>query len=92
MPKYINRDTLHSFLDKIHDANNENEDEYCMLSEELVRDLIDNPIIDSVEVKHGKWIKYRNCRACSECDFKYYENGGLFNYCPHCGAKMEETK
>lgn len=46
------------------------------------------PAADAQEVKHGKWIKDRNCRTCSECDFKYYDNGGLFNYCPHCGAKM----
>lgn len=44
------------------------------------------------EVRHGKWIptgknlwytKYR----CSECDNYVFL---LYNYCPHCGAKMNK--
>ena len=40
----------------------------------------------------GKWIKEedRVHSKCSLCGFKYADYGILFDYCPHCGARMEE--
>ena len=49
----------------------------------------EQPTADVAEVRHGKWSKNGNGRDCSICGFKYYANGGLFNYCPKCGAKMD---
>lgn len=40
----------------------------------------------------GEWEKDRNGRTCSECGFKYYASGGLFSYCPDCGAKMDRER
>ena len=46
------------------------------------------PTADVVEVRHGYWIdgKCGHYKICSECkqiaDFD-------FDYCPHCGAKMD---
>ncbi|MGN0504370.1 MAG: hypothetical protein ACI4HJ_04910 [Ruminococcus sp.] len=48
------------------------------------------PTADVQEVKHGKWNKNGYGRGCSECDYTYFSNGGLLNYCPHCGAKMDK--
>jgi NADH pyrophosphatase NudC (nudix superfamily) len=49
--------------------------------------------VDAVEVVHGRWIRRGNEMKCSECKFIYYSNHDDFNYCPNCGAKMdEETK
>ena len=50
---------------------------------------------DVVEVRHGEWGDTGDFQLdtiysgwkCSECDFIYC--GGKFNYCPHCGAKMD---
>lgn len=57
------------------------------------------PVEDAQEVKHGKWInkKYRwiksismwwstayECSICGEAGIKDW------NYCPNCGAKMNE--
>ena len=48
-----------------------------------------------VPVVHGKWkmnSDYPDTLICSNCDSKYdviwIDRGS--NYCPHCGAKMEE--
>ena len=46
-----------------------------------------------VEQKHGRW-KSLGCDefVCSEC-FEHYEYPSRkcgYNYCPNCGAKMEE--
>ena len=62
---------------------------------DVVNDEIDNaPIVDAVEVVHGRWIKYKlgwddfALRfKCSACDHRIYERG--YNYCPNCGAKMD---
>ena len=57
------------------------------------------PAVDAVPVVHGRWgeyivvgyngIKPIWARPCSECG---YENLAFAtNYCPRCGAKMNET-
>ena len=45
------------------------------------------------ERKKGKWILKPNIYGvvyCSECDFELHINNT--NFCPNCGAKMEEQK
>ena len=34
------------------------------------------------------------CIACSECEYQldYFGDVGASDYCPNCGAKMEEIK
>ena len=44
-------------------------------------------------VKHGKWVSDGFTWRCSECGKTYW--GRLaqpWNYCPNCGAKVEEKK
>ena len=51
---------------------------------------------DMVEVRHGRWIHeepngangFRECLICSECHQPHF--GINRNYCPFCGAKMDE--
>lgn len=50
------------------------------------------PVADVVERKKGKWIKPTRVpdsmlEECSVCGFDC--GAYTFNYCPHCGAKME---
>ena len=53
------------------------------------------PEEDVAPIVHGKWkmnSDYPDTLICSNCDSKYDVIGmdcGS-NYCPHCGAKMEE--
>lgn len=44
------------------------------------------PSADVAEVKHGEW-KWRNGGECSECGF--HNSNFDYNFCPHCGAKMD---
>ena len=52
----------------------------------------------TVEQKHGHWIDDWDigCSVCSECDdsFLWEDFNGVreFNYCPTCGAKMDEVE
>ena len=47
------------------------------------------PTIDAEPVRHGKWIEYPiadGMNQCSECGVLRF---GESNYCPHCGARMD---
>ena len=56
--------------------------------------LIDDaPAIDAVPVRHGKWVYHDDdvmpWNSCSLCGCTAFDLHGA-NYCPYCGAKMEE--
>lgn len=58
------------------------------------KNVIDSaPTIDAEPVRHGHWVicsdgYYPYCSKCKQ------EPGGknMTNYCPNCGAKMDEVK
>ena len=62
------------------------------------KQIADAPTIDAVEVVHGRWLgwgksgtpTYENYGTCSVCgeDAEIYTEHR--NYCPNCGAKMDE--
>jgi len=58
----------------------------AMVLQEHVREM------PAVEPKRGKWIrevgKYYQVRRCDQCGHVTVEQ--VRNYCPRCGAKMEE--
>lgn len=62
----------------------------------VVHEIIDRqPTIDPESLRpHGEWedaCYYHDrplCCECSNCGFKLMYKP---NYCPHCGAKMEDT-
>ena len=47
--------------------------------------------VDAVPVVHGHWKAYPECGAtrCSVCDWSI-EEAWWSNYCPLCGAKMDD--
>lgn len=64
--------------------------------EQTIQDIRNEPTIDAEPVRHGKWIGkpiggYSTVR-CSECGDVFLENNGKWNYCPSCGAKMDEEE
>ena len=49
-------------------------------------------LIDDVEVVNGHWKPIPasiELYECSVCDKWQYIPEEMFNYCPHCGAKMD---
>lgn len=55
------------------------------------------PVADVVPVVYGRWISVpsKRARICSRClrDEPYKnadDNAEVFEFCPHCGAKMDE--
>lgn len=51
----------------------------------IMMTIQEQPTIDAVPVKHGKWMG-TVCSACGESTSFYYD----CDYCPHCGARMDE--
>lgn len=54
------------------------------------------PTADVSPVRHGYWVKEKrdvlihwHCSACKEC---FYLDEPNAEYCPHCGAKMDEKE
>ena len=61
----------------------------------VIENVKDQPTVDAVPVVHGHWIGkplggYATVR-CSVCKNVLIENEGKWQYCPHCGAKMDEV-
>ena len=58
-----------------------------------IKEVMDEqPTVDAVPVRHGKWItkstggEFFDC--CSECG--YVEWDAPNKYCPHCGSRMDK--
>ena len=58
------------------------------------------PAADVAPVRHGHWIEQENwapddyyytCSACGE-DYNTIDGTPDYNFCPHCGAKMDEKE
>ena len=62
---------------------------------DCVRRLKEIPAADVRPVVRGKWIFYDSFAwKCTHCGWLNYHNMGVpnvYNYCPNCGARMEES-
>ena len=63
------------------------------------KNIMDLPSADVVPVVHGKWIDedpafaeyFANCSVCGY-EIDVHNERGYFNFCPNCGAKMEDDE
>lgn len=87
-------------------------DNYAQSTEDFLEYIDNEPTVDAVPVRHGRWTSCQGLAEvgecqCSSCKTIYYEddlyNNGetdengcgqalLPNYCPHCGARMDEVR
>lgn len=81
MTRLIDADALKEYVGRVQ-----------LNSREKIFNLIDaQPTIDAVPVKHGKWTHYKDEHTCSKCGETV--TGGWdedYDYCPNCGARMDE--
>ncbi len=101
--RYIDADAVIAKIKAEHcDKCNHNERcFYCDFDNALML-LEEADDADVVEVKHGKWkikIDEYDCEymMCSVCKEEFYPADAYTvditpNYCPNCGAKMDERK
>ena len=89
MPRYIDADLILPEMESKFDM----QELYLPANfQEFIVDEI--PTAKVAPVRHGYWVKEKrdvlihwHCSACKECYFLEEPNA---EYCPHCGAKMDE--
>ena len=93
MGRLVDADELHMyFLNKVFTQKN--------WAYYEIEDAIDSaPTVDAEPVRHGRWEKvgqqffrkhyHNHMVTCSEC---HREGAIRWDYCPHCGAKMDEVE
>ena len=65
----------------------------------IIKGVMDMPTVGATPVRHGHWIdKFAGEYRCSSCrkivcidDEVEFPNGISYDYCPYCGAKMDEV-
>jgi len=77
-------------------------DDYVLCLDTVLMKLDDAPTADADPVKHGHWVeqehedwKWSKEYRCSECgQYRLVTTpvGREWNYCPSCGAKMDEVE
>ena len=87
MDEYIERETIKAAM--IHYGFKSQD----MTVTEFVEDEL--PAADVAPVRHGRWIEKEKYTFgvmydCSICDNRILDNGHSWNYCPNCGAQMDE--
>ena len=102
MSEYIKREDVIDLLEQVLNAeeffdtdNAKAQSDLALWFEERILEL---PKADVEPVRHGKWIKvdeqpyfrkHFHLMCCSVCHRKGYKS---WNYCPNCGAKMDEKE
>ena len=66
-------------------------------SEEVEQAIEDAPTVDAVEVVHGRWEWItEDIYGCTNCGARNHVKEVMgqpdYNYCPNCGAKMDEER
>ena len=93
MAEYINREALR---DELLSISIDTSNLYgCGVLEGLDRAtkrLNEQPAADVAPVVHGRWIaSHDEFCTCSICKYPVYVGWNQTNYCPNCGAKMDEV-
>lgn len=70
--------------------------DYCGTADYIYM-IEDMPAADVAPVRHGRWIEQEKYTFgvmydCSICGSRILDNGHSWNYCPNCGAKMDEKE
>lgn len=105
MAEYIEREAIMKFPIRKGRCDKEHANEHFIFGIESVMEYVENlPAADVAPVVHGRWIveidalgrEYTVCPVCNS-NFRMKQDGGRwlridlrgFEYCPHCGAKMD---
>ena len=89
MSRYIDADMIEYFK-----TFNPNKGEKTIADMAWRSDIDAIPTADVAPVVHGKWVLNDDqVYECKECGYvPSFDGYTYFNYCPNCGAKMDERR
>lgn len=91
MADYIERKTVLNALSVFNDRVHGNE--HFLNGIETAKEIVNKTLsADVAPVVHGKWVNDIQCSNCGwymEDDVTISPMMVFFDYCPHCGAKMD---
>ena len=100
--EYVEREVISEGIRKYYYKNPPNssyQEGFDYGLDKAQRVILDAPAADVVEVRHGRWVsvQHKLARVCSVCNrdepYKFADvDADVYNYCPHCGAKMDKGK
>lgn len=97
MTEYIDREELMKFPIRRNHYDKEHGNEHFIYGIETVLEYAENlQAADVAPVRHGRWIEndkyaFGTFYDCSICGNRILDTGHSWNYCPNCGAKMDEV-
>ena len=93
MAEYIDREAVvDAVIDIYYDTP-----EINLTAEKFEAAINGIPAADVAPVRHGRWVEKEKYTFgimydCSLCENRILDNGHPWNYCPHCGAQMDEKE
>ena len=102
MAKYINLEELMKFPIRRNHYDKEHGNEHFIYGIETVLEYAENlPAADVAPVRHGRWLTWeeqfpgstpkKTSRLGVFCDKCHNHADNRTDYCPNCGAKMDEV-
>lgn len=96
--EYVEREVISEGIRKYYYKNSPNssyQEGFDYGLDKAQRVILNAPVADVVEVRHGRWIEQEKYTFgvmydCSICDNRILDNGHSWNFCPNCGAKMDK--
>lgn len=87
MPKLVNTDKVAEAIAWLNEYD-------FVLWHDVMECINKVPEVDAEPIRHGHWILQANGHGmCSTCGiFVNLLNGMTWEYCPNCGAKMDEER
>ena len=95
MAEYIDKSAVVAKIDEFVEINKAHGFPVDIFDMEMLKKRIEQiPAADVAPVVHGRWVYHNFDTICSECRksaiFDEWEQQAETEFCPHCGAKMDE--
>ena len=93
MAEYIKRENVLAEIDEFAKQNIAQGFPVDVFDIEMMKKMVEKlPAADVAPVVHGRWLNGRQCSVCGDRHGPYNSrHRPYYNYCPHCGAKMDEV-
>ena len=97
--EYIEREVISEGIRKYYYKNPPNssyQEGFDHGLDQAQRVILNAPVADVAEVRHGRWEKHGSKWQCTGCKVLMSIDGtpqeNLLYYCPNCGAKMDKEE